>query len=717
MKLTTLDINPVSLPEELIGLDRLAKNLFWSWHPEVTSLFADLDPDLWASKIGPVELLRRTQNLVERSSDKKYVARVKQAEKALDEYLSAGKTWWSEQNGDPHHVIAYFCAEYGLHETVTLYSGGLGILAGDHLKEASDMGLPLVAVGLLYRKGFFHQTIDFEGRQEHRIGRLNPADAPILAAVDPKSGRQIRVAVEFPGRTVSAAVWVAEVGRMPLLLLDTDVPENSPEDRAITSQLYTSGRDMRLHQEIILGIGGTRALAALGIEPSVWHMNEGHSAFLLIERLAKLTSSGKSLADSQKAIRASSILTIHTPVPAGNERFDAKHVSKVLAPIFQAFRSPKDILKLGLDSVSDPKIFDLTAMALRLSRISNGVSLLHGVTADQTWKNIAGRTVIGVTNGVHMPTWLGPEMRNAFERAGAKFAPTELVLSKGLSRGEWNGVESVSDDDLWAAHQAQKARLIEFARKRLYDQHARLGAGPEELRMWLNVLDPETLTIGFARRFATYKRAAMLFTDERRLARMLDSSDRPLQIVFAGKAHPADRAGQSLIAKVYQATQNKRFRGKVVLLEEYDMEMGRHLVQGVDVWLNNPRRPLEASGTSGMKAAANGVPNLSILDGWWDEAFDHRKGHQNGWAIGNRELLKSERQQDRNDALSLYETLENEVIPTFYKRNKLGLPADWLKIMRRSIASSVYAFSTKRMLEDYVAEMIGRDSQGPQLNK
>jgi starch phosphorylase len=554
------------------------------------------------------------------------------------------------------------------------------------------MDYPFVAVGILYRRGFFTQVIDWQGRQEHVYPVLDPKSLPVERVVHPKTLEPLNVQVEFPGRTVAVAAWRAAVGRVPLILLDTDVPENTPEDRKITSQLYMLGREMRLAQEVVLGVGGARVLSALKIKPKVWHMNEGHSAFLLVERLRT---------ESAAEVKANSILTIHTPVPEGNERFDQAAVEEHVRAVSPAL-APQ-VLELGLDFKKTQGVFDMTAMGVRLSKLQNGVSLLHGKTADKTWRKVAGQEVIGLTNGVHMPTWLGPEVRALLEAAGAKFS--ECTVVPGLKDGHWPAALELEDAELWEAHKAQKERLAAFVRERCFEQLARTGAGPSRLAEALHSFDPEALTIGFARRFAPYKRASLLFTEPRRLARLMSQVGRPVQVVFAGKAHPGDRVGQKLLEKVYRQTQSPRFAGKVFLLEDYAMDVGRVLVQGVDVWLNNPRRPLEASGTSGMKAAANGVPNLSVLDGWWDEAWASGR-EQNGWAIGGRKTLSDPEAQDRSDAESLYETLEQEVVPSFFDRDQNGLPKGWLRIMKRSIASSLWQFSTARMVKEYDERMV-----------
>lgn len=713
-RIPTQAVASVSVPERLEGLTRLAYNFYWSWHPSVQEVFASLNPRLWAQGLGPVRVLREVRDFSKFAADKDFLAKYDAAVKALDSYLSNTKTTWYATKGDPTKAlatapVAYFCAEFGLHESFNIYSGGLGILAGDHCKEASDLSLPFVGIGLFYRRGFFKQMVDADGRQEHFFPTLDPDMLPLKRVLDPKSKEPLKVAVELPERNVTAAVWLAEVGRAPLLLLDTDLPENQPEDRPITSQLYTSGRDMRLHQELVLGVGGVRVLRALGIEPGAWHMNEGHSAFLLVERIREHMNAGKTFEESVAAIKKNSVFTIHTPVPAGNERFWGAHCEKLLAPMLKGSKvSMEAIMLLGQGVDKDKNFFDMTAMGLRMANGKNGVSLLHGRTADETWRKITQSHIMGVTNGVHMPTWLGAKMKTLFVEAGADFSEMSRfdVSNTGQEgRGRVEKVMSLEPQKVWAAHNEQKRALIEFARARIAEQHKRHGKGPGEIKAILNGFDPNAFTIGFARRFATYKRASLMFSNEKRLMKILSNKDMPVQIVFAGKAHPADREGQKLIAKIYQQTQDPRFQGKVFYIEEYDMEVGRALVQGVDMWLNNPRRPLEASGTSGMKAAANGVPNMSILDGWWDEAQDFRKDFQNGFAIGGRTIASRDDIQDKNDAADLYRVLETEVLPLYYKRNAAGIPEGWVKVMLNSIASCVYDFSTMRMLEDYVSKL------------
>lgn len=663
------------LPASHQGLQRLATNFWWTWNPAAADVLRELDPVAAQRGVHPLTTLLRKPTL---PNPEKVQAAVKQLDAYLDQKQEGAKT------------VAYFCAEYGLHESFPQYSGGLGILAGDHCKEASDMRLPFVAVGCFYSLGFFQQVLDPSGRQEHLYPLVDRRYAPLEVVLQPGTDQPLTVQIPFPGRTVTADVLVARVGRVPLLLLDTNIEANTPEDRAITAQLYTRGRAMRLCQETVLGVGGAMALEALGIQPTVFHMNEGHSALLLLHRLGGLLKQGHTLKKAKAAVQATSILTIHTPVTAGNERFDSKLFREILQPTLDQFGlKSNEILKAGLGDDNDPKVFDMTAFALRHSRDANGVSLLHGETADKTWRKVVGLPVRGLTNGVHMPTWLGPEI--------AALTQSGELEAKGGRRKDWVG--ELADDALWQAHRAQKNRMVEFVNRRAVAQFTRYGQSPDELRPHLSGVDPEAFVIGFARRFATYKRASLLFRDPKRLAKLIGNPDRPVQVVFAGKAHPADGDGQALIAEVFQFTQDPRFKGKVFLVEDYEMEVGRMLVQGVDLWLNNPRRPLEASGTSGMKAAANGIPNCSVLDGWWDEAYEEGD-RRNGFAIGKRTNFRSVDAQDKADGAELYRVLEQEVLPLYF-----GDRAAWIQVMRQSIRSSVYAFSTRRMLEDYVVEM------------
>jgi starch phosphorylase len=566
------------------------------------------------------------------------------------------------------------------------------------MKSASDMALPAIGVGLLYRKGYFRQSIDADGHQEHNYPDYDLSRLPLSRVQDP-SGVPLTVTVELPGRDLTVAVWLAQVGRVPVLLLDTDTPTNADYDRPITNILYVRGREMRLHQEVVLGIGGVRALRALGLAPAAWHLNEGHSALLLAERAREYVAEGLSLEEAFAKVRSDSVFTIHTPVSAGNERFDADLVRRVAGPLLDSGGVPVErVLEIGLGVDADPGQFDMTAFSLRLTSGANAVSHLHGETANATWQGIIQQPILGLTNGVHGPSWIGSPIVELLEDLGANLDDLDASMEAGRF---WERIERISGRDLWDAHLRQKRELALFARGRLRSQFARHGEAPAVLAELETALDPEILTIGFARRFATYKRAGLLFSDIDRLARMIWDEQRPIQIVFAGKAHPADRPGQKVIQEIFQRSRSPQLRGRVFILEDYDMRVGRFLVQGVDVWLNNPRRPLEASGTSGMKAAQNGVPNVSVLDGWWDEGYEG----DNGWAIGGRETNPDEAAQDWQDAQDLYQLLEEQIIPSYYERDSSGMPLRWIAVMRRAMATALWRFSTTRMLHEYTERL------------
>ncbi|MEI7743208.1 MAG: alpha-glucan family phosphorylase [Chloroflexota bacterium] len=698
---------PFHLPPRLEGLRRMAYNLWWSWHPRTRILFSRIDAGAWVRYRNPIPVLQGAVDWAQLLDNPAFMAEYASILAEFDAYMSDGADhWFARRHGEKlDGPIAYFCAEYGFHESVGIYSGGLGVLAGDHMKTASDMALPLVGVGLLYRKGYFRQSIDADGHQEHAYPDYELNKLPITRALD-HLGQPLTISVQLPGRDLFAAVWVAQVGRVPVLLLDTDVPDNDDSDRPITHILYVRGREMRLHQELVLGVGGVRALRALGLEPAVWHLNEGHSAFLLAERARELVAAGTPIDDAWNRVRSNSVFTIHTPVSAGNERFDADVVRRVAGPLLEGDGRPgtggvpmDQLLRIGLGVEGDTSQFDMTAFSLRLTHGANAVSLLHGHTANGTWQGVTPHEILGLTNGVHGPTWVGRPIRETLERYTN--ADLDAMDDQPAEKRFWERIEQVPTADLWEAHQRQKLELAIFARGRLRNQFARHGEAPGTLEELEEVLDPGILTIGFARRFATYKRASLLFTDLDRLARMIWDADRPMQIIFAGKAHPADRPGQGVIQDIFGRSRSPKLRGRVFIMEDYDIRIARFLVGGVDVWLNNPRRPLEASGTSGMKAAANGVLNLSVLDGWWDEAWTG----DNGWAIGGREINPDEGAQDWSDAQDLYRILEQELIPAYYELDADGLPSRWAQLMRNSIGSTIWRFSTTRMLHEYVERL------------
>jgi starch phosphorylase len=705
---------PFHLPPRLEGLRRLAYNLWWAWHPRARVMFSRIDAAAWARYRNPIPVLQGPVNWQGLLETPVFMAEYASILAEFDAYMANGSDHWFQRNHADRFdgPIAYFCAEYGFHEALGIYSGGLGVLAGDHMKTASDMAVPMIGVGLMYRKGYFRQSIDADGHQEHNYPDYDLKSLPILRALD-RVGEPLMVSIPLPDRDLAAAVWVAQVGRVPVMLLDTDVPDNDDSDRPITHILYVRGREMRLHQELVLGVGGTRALRALDLDPAVWHLNEGHSAFLLAERARELVAKGVTLDAAWAAVRRNSVFTIHTPVSAGNERFDADLVRRVAGPLLEGDGRPDtggvplaDVLELGLGVETNRGQFDMTAFSLRLTSGANAVSHLHGRTANTTWTGVTPHEILGLTNGVHTPSWVGQPLRDVLERY--VLADLDRMDDGAAEHRFWERLERVPTADLWEAHQRQKLELAIFARGRLRSQFARHGEAPAVLEELEDVLEPDVLTIGFARRFATYKRASLLFTDIERLARMAWDKDRPLQIVFAGKAHPADRPGQGVIQDIFSKSRSPVLRGRVFVMEDYDIRIARFLVAGVDVWLNNPRRPLEASGTSGMKAAANGVLNLSVLDGWWDEGWTG----DNGWAIGGRETNPDEGAQDWADAQDLYRILEQELIPAYYERDADGLPAKWAQLMRNSIASTIWRFSTSRMLHEYVERLYAPAGSG-----
>jgi starch phosphorylase len=697
----------IELPHELQGLYEIAYNLWWTWSPRAGELFSALDSRAWAHYHNPVEVLinverRQWEHLLDSETFLEHYAAVTSE---LRSYMNgAARSWfWLNYPSWDRGPIAYLSMEYGVHQSLGVYSGGLGILSGDHLKSASDLGVPLVAVGLLYRSGYFQQTVDADGHQQHSYPELDFARLPLRPAAGP-TGRDVVVTVPLADRDVRVKVWVAQVGRVPLLLLDSDIADNDPADRPITGMLYVQGRAMRLAQEAVLGIGGVRALAAVGIAPAVWHINEGHSALLQLQRACDGQKAGaRDLAAALDEVKQTTVFTTHTPVPAGNEQFEGDLAWRYLGGWADRLRTTWD--ELHQLAQADPRqaggSFNLTALALRTSRYANGVSRIHGGVSRRMWQPLFGETdpddvpVDHVTNGVHLATWMGREMQELLTRHFGFHWQGQIHRRDAGER-----LLAIPPDELWHAHLAQKQRLGRFTRSRLREQLARHGRSPEELREVESFFRADALTIGFARRFATYKRASLVFTDPHELRRLVSDEARPVQILFAGKAHPADRPGQELIQHIFQLSQQPPFRGRVFFLENYDMRVGRMLVQGVDVWLNTPRRPLEASGTSGQKAAINGALNCSVLDGWWPEAYDGT----NGWAIGREEVLGDLGQQDREDAHALYAVLTEEVIPAFFEHDERGLPQRWLARMQRSIATVTPQFSSDRMVRDYVAK-------------
>lgn len=704
LSIRSADLLFTPIPERIARLRDLAYNLWWSWHPEAQDLYRHIDADLWEEDYhNPVDFLRdvRQRKLEAAAADPAYLAQYDRVMAAFDRYMAAEDTWYRRTfgNGNGNEVtIAYFSAEFGLHESLPIYSGGLGVLAGDHVKEASDLGLPFVAVGFIYPQGYFRQRLDQSGWQEAIYSKLNFADIAAMPALT-ANGREVVVEVDLPGRTIYAKVYRIQVGRVSLFLMDTDIHPNSPQDRELSARLYGGDQEMRIAQEIVLGIGGVRALRQLGIHPNVWHMNEGHSAFLVLELVREKVAQGMPFDEAWRDVRAQSVFTTHTPVPAGNDAFPPHLMEKYFGSFWpQLGLTREQFFNIALQHQQWGPTFAMTVLALKGSHAHNGVSKLHGHVARSMWRWLYPGAaqdevpITSITNGVHSSTWLAPAMRRLYDEALGPDWEEELD-----NVALWANVRNIPDERLWEVRQALKRDLVAIVRERVRQRHLRLGSPPQ---IW-PVLDEEILTIGFARRFATYKRATLLFREPERLKALLNRSDRPVQIIFAGKAHPADDPGKLFIQQVYQMSQQPGFLGRILFVEEYDMALARALVQGVDVWLNTPRRPHEASGTSGQKAGLNGVVNVSILDGWWPEAYNGK----NGWAIGEEREYSSQDEQDWHDSQHLYRILEQEVIPTYYDRGSDGIPHRWLAISKESIATIAPVFSTRRMVKEYVTRL------------
>lgn len=693
-----------SLPEKLKPLLDLAYNLRWSWDHETIDLFRRLDRELWEDTgHNPVLMLGTIpqERLREVERDDAFLAHLDRVAGRLREYQEESSTWYRRTFGPPERPLAaYFSMEFGITECLPIYSGGLGILAADHLKSASDLGLPLVGVGLLYQKGYFHQYLNPEGYQQERYPVNDFHNLPVRRCRDAQ-GRPVRITLDLGGQRAEVQLWKAQVGRVPLILLDTNTGENSREIQDVTDSLYGGGDEMRVQQEIVLGVGGVRALAALGMTPQVFHMNEGHCAFLAVERITGLMREQKlSYEEAREVVAASTIFTTHTPVPAGIDQFPADLVERYLAPFCQGLKvGPEHFIRLGrLPGAGPGERFNMALLAIHTSCFVNGVSKLHALVSRKMWSAAWPGTpldeipITHVTNGTHPGSWISPDMRNLYDRyLGPRWAeePGDTRI--------WLRAEEIPGEELWRTHERRRERLVGFARRRLTAQLRARGASAGDIGIAAEVLHPEALTIGFARRFATYKRATLIMRDPERLARLLNNPEQPVQIIFAGKAHPRDEQGKSFIKQIVQLARLPEFRRRIVFLEDYDAVIGRYLVQGVDVWLNNPRRPLEASGTSGMKAAVNGALNLSILDGWWDEAY----APPLGWAIGLGETYADLEEQDRIEAGTLYDLLEREVVPLFYKRGADGQPRPWIEKMRTAMAHLCPEFNTNRMVHQY----------------
>jgi glycogen phosphorylase len=700
----TYNVTP-TLPASLEPLREISYNLWWTWEPSARRLFRHLDVDLWnRTNHNPVRMLQLSKQarLEELANDKSFLRELKQVHDAFKKYLERkdtyGKTGAASELKKP---VAYFSAEFGFHESIPNYSGGLGILAGDHCKSASDLDLNFVAVGLLYRHGYFRQEIDKDGTQHANLLNQNFHHLPIREVQ--RDGTNLLVPVSILDRQVHAKVWELHVGRVNLYLLDTDVPDNNAEDRLITAELYGGDLEMRMRQEILLGIGGVKTLSALGIDPEVFHMNEGHSAFLALERIRRnVAERGLDFYSALQVVASANVFTTHTPVPAGNDAFPRDMMKKYFGNFAKEIGLPFDeLMSFGQTRVDPNDPFSMTILALRMSRHANGVSKLHGEVSRALWRDVWSGVpveevpITSITNGIHTKTWMAPEFSALYRKHLGDW-------EENLTNPDfWRGVIDIPDAPLWDTHQQLKRRLVEFVRERVRAQRQRIGESPQSIRNANQLLDPEILTIGFARRFATYKRGALLFSDKERLKKLLNDTTRPVQFIFAGKAHPRDEGGKALIKEVYQFSREAGMENRVVFVEDYDSYIARRLVQGVDLWLNNPLRPHEASGTSGMKLAPNAGLNLSVLDGWWCEGYNGN----NGWTIGSEIQIGTNEFQDEVDANSLYQVLENQIVPLYYAKPDGKLPLAWLQLMRDAIRSVTPVFNTHRMVKEYTERL------------
>jgi glycogen phosphorylase len=682
----------------------LARNLWWSWDHDTVGLFRDLDPLRWRQlNQNPVSLLAEypLAKLETRAAELVLHSRINYAYRRLQEYLQADRTWGTRHAGILRpRPVAYFSAEFGIHESLPVYSGGLGVLAGDHIKSASDLGIPLVGVGLFYGQGYFRQRLDRDGWQQEEYLETDVNQLPLEIAIG-TNGRPVVVQIETRTGSIHAKVWRVAVGRCDLFLLDSDVEANTPDDRELTSRLYGGDARTRIRQELLLGVGGFRALRAMGITPGVLHLNEGHSGFVVLEAVrSRMQEEGVGFDNAVPRVSREVIFTTHTPVPAGHDRFDADLIEEHLGPLREAIGlSPETLMGLGREKPSNQQeTFCMTVLGLRLSRRANAVSALHGEVSRAMWTGLCpgkpeDEVPIGhITNGVHVPSWLAPQMFRLYDR----HLGTNWHQHSSEAR-IWEGIENVDDGELWETHLSLKSQLLEFVRRRAVEQSERRFESKETVQRLGKALSPDALTIGFARRFATYKRANLILADIENIASMVNDPKRPVQFVFAGKAHPHDEPGKKLLQQIAALMRNGRFADKFVFVEDYDINVGRYFVQGVDVWLNNPRRPLEASGTSGQKVVLNGGLNLSVLDGWWAEAYDG----MNGFAIGTGRTHSNVSVHDARDAEDLMRTLREEVIPLYYQRDRDGLPRGWIKRMKRTIRTLGWRFNADRMVMDY----------------
>ena len=702
-----ITVNP-QLPKKIERLSEIANNLWWSWNIEFLKLFKTIDIDLWEQcGKNPVKFLKLVdqEKLEKIAEDPEFLKEYNKNVENFEDYMDSKNTWFRKKFPEnKSNEIAYFSAEYGLDEILPIYSGGLGILSGDHLKSASDLGIPLVAIGLLYKNGYFYQKINRVGAQETEYRSIDINNLPILPVKD-HDGQDLMISVNMPKKRLYLKVWKIQVGRVALHLLDSDIPENLEEYRGITSTLYGGDQEMRIQQEIVLGMGGVMLLKALGINPTVYHMNEGHSSFLVLQLISNIIAEKKvSFQIAKDIVSAKTVFTTHTPVPAGNDIFPIELVEKYFDGFWNSLAiSKEEFLELGMKPKEENKTtFNMGILALKIAGKKNGVSKLHGAVSRElfgdVWPEIAPNEspITYVTNGVHTCTWLAPNLKELYNEYLVPYWQDKIYLNE-----TWERINNIPDAKLWKEHQIRKEKLLKLVNDNATARLKNAGMHYDQIREITSKLNPNALTIGFARRFATYKRATLIFKDLERITQILNDESRPVQLIFAGKAHPKDIEGQNLIKRIHEISMMPQFKGKIFLLEGYDMNVARHLISGVDVWLNNPRRPMEASGTSGEKASVNGVVNFSILDGWWAEGYNQK----NGWAIGTNAEYMSYEEQDIADSESIYNTLENKIIPAYYNKQQDGISKEWLTLMKNSIISTGGNYSTARMLVDYTEQL------------
>ena len=702
-----ITVNP-QLPKRIDKLSQVSNNLWWSWNTEFLRLFQKIDKDLWEeSDKNPVKFLKRvSQEKLEEAS--KNLSFLKEYDRVVDNfeaYINSKNTWFSNKfPKNKEDLIAYFSAEYGLDQTIPIYSGGLGILSGDHLKSASDLGIPLVAVGLLYKNGYFHQKINGYGEQQTEYHNIDLYDLPINPVKDEK-GEDLIIYVKFPKRRLYLKVWQINVGRVKLYLLDSDIEKNNEEDRDVTLRLYGGDQEMRIRQEIVLGMAGVNLLKTLGLNPTVYHMNEGHSSFLNLEIIKDIIAEKEVTFEVAKDIASSkTVFTTHTPVPAGNDVFPIELVEKYFKDFWPKLGlTREEFLRLGMKPTKELEPgFNMGILALKIAGKKNGVSKLHGAVSRElfgdVWPDIAANEspITYVTNGIHTCSWLSPKLKELYNKYLKPYWQDSIFDDK-----TWEKAREIPDNELWEAHQERKQKLFELVRKSTVERLRRENYSYDEINDIVSKLNPNALTIGFARRFATYKRATLIFKDIERITQILNNKEMPVQLIFAGKAHPKDKEGQDLIKYIHEVSMMPQFKGKIFLLENYNIAMSRYLISGVDVWLNNPRRPMEASGTSGQKASVNGVINFSVLDGWWAEGYNQ----YNGWTIGTNAEYTSYEEQDRADSQSMYYTLENKIVPMYYDKDKKGISSKWMQMMKESIVTTGGKYSTSRMLVDYTEQL------------